>query len=473
MTFALTLTVGTDATSGPYQPTYPAGARGFVAAGSNPLGTTAGSINVANYYGAPILAIANDRAVAPQFLLIAIAGIQDAKFLGTVTTPDAKTYAAASASFVISLVNGNYVSTWTWPIAAGAVVLANGTVGIGDTGDTLIALQGSSGQSTQINLSWANSGPTPPTNYLLYRGVGVAVPTLFQTLSGATLAYADTGLSANSQYQYYVVATYADGSKSTSLQLNLWTPASGISDTFNCNCEVMTPDGWTVDTLAGLRRRVLLLSGYAAQANNPPAGMIAEINELLADSQKQLYRQHYEKKQIRMYAWQMEPNIRYYNLTQDESNCRKLDPLSVSWVGFQDLNQAWYQLDEGIDPIMYTRAQISTGWPTNYEIRSCIEIFPAPKAPYTLFIKGKFGLDAFAADTDTTTIDAESIFLLTLGRFKLSRGKTDAQAILSQAANYTKYLVAGSHNTARYVPRTKMAGVMTPPRFLPLGSEPA
>lgn len=470
MAFTLALTVGTDATSGPYPPTYPAGAKGFVAAGSNPLGTTAGAVSVANYYGAPILAIANDRAVAPQFLIVALAGIWDQKFLGLVTTPDAKTYAAASASFTVSLVNGNPVSTWTWPVAVGAVVLANGAVGIGDTGDTLIALQGSSGQSTQINLSWVNSGPTPPSNYLLYRGIGVAVPTLFQTLSGATLTYADTGLTANSQYQYYVKAAYADGSSALSLQLNLWTPASGISDTFNCNCEVMVPDQWTVDTLASLRRRVLLLGGYAAQANNPPAGMVDYINELLADSQKQLYRQHYEKKQIRMYAWQMEPGIRYYNLIQDESNCRRLDPLSVSWVGFQDLNQAWYELVEGIDPIMYTRAQISTGWPTHYEIRSCIEIFPAPKAPYTLFIKGKFGLDPFVQDTDLTTIDAESIFLLALGRLKMEKNKPDAQATLSQAANYTKYLVAGSHATARYVPRTKSAAPATPPRFLPLGS---
>lgn len=470
MSFSLTLTVGTDATSGPYAPTYPAGAKGFVAAASNPLATTAGSISVPNYYGAPILAIANDRAVAPQFFMVAIAGIQDQKFLGTVTTPDAKTYTAATSSFIVSLVNGNPVSSWTWPVAVGAVVLANGAVSIADTGDTLIALQGTSGQSTQINLSWVNSGPTPPTNYLLFRGLGVVVPTLFQTLSGATLVYADSGLTPNSQYQYYVQATYADGSKSQSLQLNLFTPAAGISDTFNCNCEVMTPDGWTTDTLANMRKRLLLLGGYAAQANNPPAGMAAELNELLADSQKQLYRQHYEKRQIRMYAWQMEPGIRYYNLQQDESNCRRLDPLSVSWVGFQDLNQAWYDLVEGISPIMYTRAQISTGWPTHYEIRSCIEIFPAPKAPYTLFIKGRFGLDAFAADTDTTTIDAESVFLLALGRLKLSRGKPDAQAVLSQAANYTKYLVAGSHATARYVPRTRAAAPATPPRFLPLGS---
>lgn len=470
MSFSLTLTVGTDATSGPFPPTYASGARGFVAAGSNPLATTAGSISVANYYGAPILAIANEKAATPAFFMVAIAGSQDQTFLGTVTTPDGKTYAAAQAVFTQSLVNGAVVTTWVWPLAAGGAVLANGTVSIADTGDTLIALQGTASQSTQINLSWVNHGPTPPTNYLLYRGIGTATPTLFQTLSGATLSYSDTGLAANSQYQYYVKAPYADGSTALSLQLNLFTPAAGVSDTFNCNCEVMTPDGWTTDTLGNMRNKVLVLGGYAAQASNPPPGMVTFVNTLLADSQQQLYRQHFEKRQIRMYAWQMEPNVRYYGLTQDESGCRKLDPLSVSWVGFEDLNQAWYELVEGIDPIMYTRAQISNGWPTNYEIRSCIEIFPAPKAPYTLWIKGRFGLDSFVADTDTTTIDAEAVFLLTLGRFKAHYKQQDAQSVLSQAANYTKYLVAGLHGTARYVPRTKAAAPATPPRFLPLGS---
>lgn len=470
MTFSLALTVGTDATSGPFAPTYPAGAKGFVAAGSNPLGTTAGAISVPNYYGAPILAIANEKAVAPTQFLVAIAGTWDQAFLGTVTTPDAKTYTAATASFIVSIINGSPVTVWTWPLAVGGVVLANGTVSIADTADVLIALQGTSGQSTQINLSWVNSGPTPPTNYLLYRGLGVVTPTLFQTLSGATLTYADSGLTANSQYQYYVKATYADGSSALSLQLNLFTPAAGISDTFNCNCEVMIPDGWTTDTLKNLRTNVMILGGYAAQASNPPPGMALFVDTLLRDSQKQLYRQHFEKRQIRMYAWQMEPGIRYYNLQQDESNCRKLDPLSIDWVGFEDLNQAWYELVEGISPIMYTRAQISTGWPTHYEIRSCIELFPAPKAPYTLWIKGRFGLDSFVNDNDTTTIDAEAVFLLALGRFKAHYKQQDAQAVLSQAANYTKYLVSGTHGTARYVPRTKSASPATPPRFLPLGS---
>lgn len=470
---SITLTVGVDSTSGPFPPTYPAGASGFTAAGSNPSGSSAGALSSNLYFGATILAIANEKAVSPTEFTFALAGTFDQSFIGAVTTPDGKVYSPSNAVYVITQIGVNTVTVWTWPLAAGGVALVTGTVGIADTGDVLINLTGNSESSTQINLAWTNTGPTPPTNYQLFRGVGTATPTLYQTLANNVLSFSDTGLTASSQYNYAVIANYADGTVSSSVQLNLFTPASGISDTFNCNCEVMVPDGWTTDTLAALRLRVLIRCGYASQAANPPPGMILFVNEMLQDAQKQLYRQHSEFRQKRMYAWQMEPNVRYYSLTQDESGCRKVDPLSVDWVGFEDLNQAWYYLTAGINPVMYTRAQISTGWPTHYEIRSCIEIFPAPKAPYTLWIKGRFGLDRFTLDADTTTVDAEAIYLLACGMVKAHYQQADASNMLSEALAYTKYLVAGQHLTRRYVPDTKVNPGLTPPRFLPLGNGPA
>jgi len=465
----ITLTVGTNSTSGPFPPNYPSGAVGFTAAGSNPDGSSAGSLSSNTYFGATILAIANDASVPTQFT-VALSGTYDQEFIGTVTTPDGKTYAPTSATYVVSLVNGSSVTSWIWALASGGSVLANGTVTIADTGDTLIQLEGDSQSSTEIDLSWINIGPSGVSNYDLYRGVGSAAPTLYQTLSSSTLSYSDTGLTASTQYVYYVVATYADGTNAASVELTLWTPASGISATFNCNCESspLPADGWTIDSLANLRQRVLIRCGYAAQAANPPPGMIALVNEFLRDAQNQLYRQHSEFRGKRMYAWQMEPNVRYYGINQDESDCRTIDVLSIDWVGFEDQNQAWYPLINGIDPVLYTRAQISTGWPTHYEIRSCIEIFPAPQAPYTLWIKGRFGLDPFTADTDNTTIDAEGVYLLACGMMKSHYSQPDAGALMTQAANYTKYLVAGQHGTRRFVPRTRVQTPMTPPRFLPL-----
>ena len=465
----LTLVVGvTSATGGPFPPSYPVGANGYIAAGSNPTGDSAGTLTGGTYFGATILAIANDAAGAGATqLLLALAGTFDQSFIGTVTTPDGKTYAPTAASFINTLINGSTVTLWIWAIASGGSALASGTVTIADTGDQLVLLSGESQSSTEIVLSWTNSGPTPPANYDLYRGVASASPTLYQTLSGATLTYSDTGLTASQEYNYYVVATYSDGTNAASTQQTFWTPASGISNTFNCDCSAVTPDGWQVDTLANLRKRVLINVGYAAAAANPPAGMIAYVNEKLRTAQNQLYRQHKEFRNVRMYAWQMEPNIRYYGLTQDESDCGTLDALSIEWCGFEDLNQAWYPLICGIDPVLYTRAQISTGWPTHYEIRQCIEIFPAPRAAYTLWIKGRFGLTSFVNDSDVTTVDSESIMLLASAMCAQKYAKADAGSMMTQAANYTKYLVAGQHNSRRYVPRTRVQTPMTPPRFLP------
>ncbi|MDE2098510.1 MAG: fibronectin type III domain-containing protein [Patescibacteria group bacterium] len=474
MPLSIALTVGVDASSGPFPPTYPANASGFVAAASNPSGSSTGAITPATYFGAPIVAIANDAAGAGATqLLVALAGTYDQSFIGSVTTPDGKVYAPTAASYLSTLVNGGAVTVWIWALASGGSALASGTVTIGDTGDTLVNLEGLAQSSTEIQLSWTNVGPTPPASYQLWRGVASAVPTLYQTLAGTVTSYNDTALTASQQYNYYVVATYSDGTNAYSAELNLWTPASGVSNTFNCNCTSPAPDGWQVDTLANLRKRVAIRCGYAAQAANLPPGMASLINEFLRTAQNQLYRQHNEFRNKRMFAWQMEPNIRYYGLTQDESGCGALDPLSVEWVGFEDLNQAWYYLTAGIDPVMYTRAQISTGWPTNYEIRQCIEIFPAPRAPYTLWIKGRFGLTSFVNDTDVTTIDSECIYLLASGFLKQHYGQVDAASLMTQAENYTKQLVAGSHLTKRYVPRTHVERSMTPPRFLPLGNGPA
>ena len=473
MTLTVTLTAAATSVSGPFPPNYGAGAQGFTAAASNPSGDSAGSLSSTAYYSSTILALANDAAVNPTQVLLAISGTQDQSYIGTLTTPDGKTYAPAAASvFEVESIGGFDVSVWIWPIASGGSALANGTVTIGDTGDLPLQIQGDAPSSTEIDLTWTNAGPTPPTAYLLYRGVNssLAAPTLYQTLGGTSYEYHDTGLTANLEYSYYVVATYADSTNETSPTIQLFTPASGISATFNCNCTAQVPDGWQVDTLANLRTRVAINSGYAAQANNLPPGMKALINEKLRTAQNQLYRQHFEKKTIRLFAWQMEINQRYYGLSQDMSDCGALDPLSIDWVGFEDLNQAWYPLIEGIDPILYTRAQISTGWPTHYEIRQCIEIFPAPRAAYTLWIKGRFGLTSFVNDTDITTIDSEAIQLLATGMVKSHYGQPDAGALLTQAMNYTKYLVAGMHGTARYVPRTRIQTPMTPPRFLPLES---
>lgn len=240
---------------------------------------------------------------------------------------------------------------------------------------------------------------------------------------------------------------------------------------FNCDCETVSP----YDTLLNVRKKMLIRLGYPNQVLNPPPGMALLIDQYLRDAQAELFRQLQRAalRTERFFRWTMKPGVRFYNLASEEESCVMLDPYKITWVGFEDLNRAWYRLDAGIRPEYYTRANTSPGWPTCYEIRSCIEIFPAPQAAYTLWIKGDFGLAVLEDDTDRFTIDDIAVYLLALGNMKADRGAKDAQIVLTQAANYVKGLVAGTHGTRRYVPRSQMDNPLTPPRFLPLGNEPA
>lgn len=240
---------------------------------------------------------------------------------------------------------------------------------------------------------------------------------------------------------------------------------------FNCDCESASP----YDTLLNVRRKMLIRLGYPNQLTNPPPGMATLVDQFLRDAQAEVYMQLQRAalRTERFFKWTMVPGQRYYAFASEEESCQTLNPYKVTWVGFEDLNQAWYRLDEGIPPEYYTRANINFGWPTRFELRSCVEIFPAPQAAYTLWIKGDFGLGALVADADRFTIDDMAVYLLALGNAKAHYGQKDAQLVLSQAANYSKSLVAGSHGTKRYVPQAGTANPLTPPRFLPLGNDQA
>lgn len=240
---------------------------------------------------------------------------------------------------------------------------------------------------------------------------------------------------------------------------------------FNCDC----PDTAPWQTLLELRTRMMVLGGYAAMAANPPPGKAAEIDEFLRTAQKTIYNApaNGTLRTERYFKWTMEAGQRYYGFADEEGNCKVLDPTQIKWVGFEDLNQAWYELSNGINPLYYTRVQSAPGWPSCYEVRSCIEVFPAPQAAYTLWVRGQFGLDALTINTDRTTIDSEAVFLLALGMMKTAYGKLGADQTMTMAGNYIANMVAKTHLTRRYVPRTMIPNPLTPPKFLPLGDQPA
>ncbi len=218
---------------------------------------------------------------------------------------------------------------------------------------------------------------------------------------------------------------------------------------FNCSCD----EGmYNAETLYELRLSLLERLGYAASAANPPPGMVALLNNFLRRSQNFLYRRYRALHTERFFNWDMVEGERFYDLRDNSDECtRKWDPLKLSGVWLEDPNGAWMPLSQGIHPGCYTSVA-QNGMPSMYDIRQCIEVFPAPDQAYTLHVKGDFGLDRFTEDTDHATIDSELLFLWALANAKNHYGQADAQDVAAQGQTYLRELVAASHGTRRYVP---------------------
>lgn len=234
---------------------------------------------------------------------------------------------------------------------------------------------------------------------------------------------------------------------------------------YNCECE----DGfYGAETLADLRRDMLIRLGYSAQADNPPPGMADLIDNFLRRGQSFLYRRYRALRTERFYRWPMVQGERYYGIRDNIDDCtRKLDTGKITWVGVQDLNGTWLPLRNGVPPHFYTSVAFE-GLPSHYEVRQCIEVFPAPDAAYTLRVKGHFGLDPFVLDDDVCTLDSELVFLWALANAKNHYGQSDAADIAAQAQTYLRELVAETHGKKRYIPGTVQVPAQTQPLFTDL-----
>lgn len=217
---------------------------------------------------------------------------------------------------------------------------------------------------------------------------------------------------------------------------------------YNCDCD----DEYPSTTLAEMRKRLLRRLGFSAMAANPPPGMADLLDDFIRSAQEMLFRRYSVLRRERMYTWDLVAGTRFYDLDANADACTKrLQPGMISWAGISQGEDSWRPLVCGIDPTMYTSR--GPGIPSHYEIRQCIELWPAPSdATWKLRIKGQFGLSALEADADNTTIDPEALFLLALANAKAHYAQPDAANYANQLQTYIKDLVRGGHQTRRYVP---------------------
>ena len=233
-------------------------------------------------------------------------------------------------------------------------------------------------------------------------------------------------------------------------------------------CVCATCGTFETCTLCELRARLMERLGFAAQTANPPPGMQCFLDGILQDAQRQLYRRYHALHTEIFFTWNIVENTRFLAIDADTGGGNpKLDPAKITWIGIQDANNVWYPLVAGIPPTYYTTLS-QPGRPHRYEIRDQIEIFPVADGDYTLQINGHFGLACFQADDDTATIDCEAIFLHALARAKAHYRHPDASVYQTDLNDYLATLVAGQHQTRRYIPGRVELPPEPQPRFLPV-----
>lgn len=236
-------------------------------------------------------------------------------------------------------------------------------------------------------------------------------------------------------------------------------------DPINYNAQCMDSTTPTA-TMSSLSARILVRLGFANQATNPPPGMALLVQDFLTSAQTYLYRRYLQLHTKRFFRWKVNPGQRFYSLKDNDEDVLcgfQMDPVkSIEWAGIQDTRNVWYPLIQGIPPQLYT--MVTKPWrPARYDIRQAIELYPAPDQTYWLWMKGHFGLMSFVAPTDSTTLDAELVFLHALANAKAHYGQPDANNVEAQANAYRAELIAGTHQTAHYLPGT----IAVPPAVRP------
>lgn len=234
---------------------------------------------------------------------------------------------------------------------------------------------------------------------------------------------------------------------------------------YNCACD----DDYPRSTLVDMRKRLAVRLGFSVQVsmNALPPGMATLLDDFIRSAQEFLYRQYAVFRMERFFTWDMQAGVRFYDIDGNSDSCeKKLDPRKVTWVGVSQGDDDWRPLWCGIDPVLYS--SMAPSIPSHYEIRQCIEVWPAPvDDTWKLRVKGHFGLLPLVDDSDETTIDPEAIFLFALASAKHHYGHGDAERYDTLAQAYVRNLRAGSHHTRRYIPGRQEAKPLPRPVLIP------
>lgn len=297
---------------------------------------------------------------------------------------------------------------------------------------------GAGGEFVQGN----EAPPYPSSNFPSADGVASFEPTQFDAMAGE-----------GEGVLRYTGATYtSDGlqlEESWTFLVEAWVDQV-VAPKYNCECD----DGAPTVTLKQMRERLARRLGFSVQVSMGalPPGMSELLDDFIRSAHEFMYRRYSVMRLRRMFTWDLAPGERFYDIDGNSDACpRVLNPDRLEWVGISQGDLSWRPLICGINPVLY--GSPGAGIPSHYEIRQCIEVWPAPvDATWKLRIKGDFGPSEASVDSDVLTVDPEAVFLQALANAKAHYGQADAANYASQATTYIRSRVAGSHQTRRYIP---------------------
>ena len=206
-----------------------------------------------------------------------------------------------------------------------------------------------------------------------------------------------------------------------------------------------------------------------------PANIRRIATGLLQEAQRFLFEKVASFRQSRFFRWPLQQGVRFYDFNGNDDTCGlRFVPELVEGVYVTDADcphERWRPLAAGINPMLYNGG-VRESWPTRYEFRQCIEIFPAPdEREGFLRIKAKFDIQRFEEDGDVTTIDADLVLMHAIAVGKLQFGQQDAQQYQAMVQSRIGDIIAGSHHTRRYIADGYEVADANPPRprdgFLP------
>jgi hypothetical protein len=233
-----------------------------------------------------------------------------------------------------------------------------------------------------------------------------------------------------------------------------------------CGCD----DTSGYRTLAELRDDMMRMLGYSLQIASPPPGMTELLNSFLTHAHKTLVPRARMLETERWFTWNLATGQRIYALDANAERtaqpaCDKtFDPYRVSYVGIRR-GATQVPLVHGIPSALLVSE--TSGVPSHYEIRNCLEVAPAPSdSDGILVIRAHAKPVRFTEDTDRPSVPDELVFLFALSNAKSHYGKPDAGAYMQQMEVLLTNMVAGTHGTRRYVTpdRRRYRGAYSEPR---------